>query len=262
MKKPKGDYAIQTVTNALRVLDAFRDAGDYGVTELAKQLGLHKNNVFRLLATLEQHGYIEQSERNERYRLGARSLELGQAFLRSRSLLRQARPALEALSRDTGETAHLGLLRQFEVVFVDGAVHEQLVGTALRIGRRLPLHCTAAGKVLLGASPDGVREAYDRQVVGEAGLEACTPSTIVDPHKLFEHLQGVAVQGFATDVEECARGLSCAAAPVFDSSGQVVAALSVSAPSFRVSEDELLRDLVPAVCSSAEALSRELGYAA
>ena len=74
MRKPKSDYAIQTVVNAMRVLEAFRDEEELGVTEISRRLGLHKNNVFRLLATLEQQGYIEQSSDNERYRLGGRSL--------------------------------------------------------------------------------------------------------------------------------------------------------------------------------------------
>ena len=91
MKKPKGDYAIQTVVNAMRLLEAFRDEEELGVTELSRRLSLHKNNVFRLLATLEQQGYIEQSAASDRYRLGVESLELGQAFLRGRTLLRRAR---------------------------------------------------------------------------------------------------------------------------------------------------------------------------
>jgi DNA-binding MarR family transcriptional regulator len=87
MKKPKGEYAIQTVVNAMRLLEAFRDEEELGVTELSRRLSLHKNNVFRLLATLEQQGYIEQSTASDRYRLGVESLELGQAFLRGRTLL-------------------------------------------------------------------------------------------------------------------------------------------------------------------------------
>ena len=100
MKKPKGDYAIQTVVNAMRLLEAFRDEEELGVTELAQLLSLHKNNVFRLLATLEAQGYIEQSTTSDRYRLGVETLELGQSFLRGRTLLRAARRILEALASE------------------------------------------------------------------------------------------------------------------------------------------------------------------
>jgi DNA-binding IclR family transcriptional regulator len=262
MKKPKGEYAIQTVINAMRLLESFRDEEELGVTAIARRLALHKNNVFRLLATLEQQGYIEQNERTERYRLGIRSLELGRAFARSRNLLRRARPVLEDLAASSRESSHLALLRDFEVVHVDGEQSDQLVATGLRVGRRLPSHCTALGKVLLACSPEEVRQQYDQTVVAAHGLEKRTATTIVDPHKLFEHLRTVAVSGFALDVEECETGLSCAAAPVFDADGALVAALSVSGPSFRLTEERLHEEMVPLVVAAAERLSRDLGFGA
>jgi DNA-binding IclR family transcriptional regulator len=262
MKKPKGEYAIQTVVNAMRLLEAFRDEEEFGVTELSHLLDLHKNNVFRLLATLEAQGYIEQSTVSDRYRLGVRALELGQAFLRGRTLLKRARPILTALANELKESAHLATLRGFEVVHLDGAQGEQLVLTKLRVGERLPAHCTALGKVLIGCAAENVREAYDRTLVAGAGLGARTASTIVDRDKLFEHLRMVAGAGFALDLEECEPGLCCAAAPVYDVSGRMLAALSVSGPAFRLGEEHLLRCVVPAVTGAAEALSRELGFTA
>jgi IclR family KDG regulon transcriptional repressor len=262
MKKPKADYAIQTVINAMRLLESFRDEEELGVTEISRRLGLHKNNVFRLLATLEQQGYIEQCRENDRYRLGVRSLELGQAFARSRTLLRMARAVLEDLAQRCQESVHLGVMRDFEVIHVDGAQSDHLVLTGLRIGRRLPVHATALGKVLLGCSPEEVRQSYDRSIVAGRALEQRTPSTITDPHKFFEHIRTVAVGGFALDLEECEVGLCCAAAPVFDGDGEVVAAVSVSGPAFRCGEARLLDEIVPRVTGAAEELSRHLGYAA
>ncbi|MCH2169906.1 IclR family transcriptional regulator [Myxococcota bacterium] len=260
-KKPKAEYAIQTVDNALRVLDAFREADDYGVTELSNRLGLHKNNVFRLLATLEEAGYVEQITPSDRYRLGVRSLELGRAFARSRTLHRVARPILQNLVVETGESAHLTLMRDFEVVCIDGMASSQAITTGSWVGRRLPVHSTAAGKVLLGGSSESVREEFDRTVVAGAGLAAHTPTTIVDPHKFFEHIRGVAVAGFALEIEESALGLSGAAAPVIGPEGSVVAALSVAGPLFRLSEDHLIREVAPAVVAAADSISRELGAA-
>jgi DNA-binding IclR family transcriptional regulator len=261
MRKAKGEYSIQTVVNAMRLLEAFRDAEELGVTELSHRLGLHKNNVFRLLATLEQQGYIEQSPDTERYRLGVASMELGQAFGRSRTLLRRVRRVLEDLALRSQESAHVGLMRDFEVVHVAGEQVERLVATSLRVGRRLPVHCTALGKVLLGCSPEDVRQAYDRSIASRGGLVQRTPRTIVDGHKFFEELRTVAVRGFALDVGECEEGLCCAAAPVFDADGQVVAALSVSGPGFRLGEERLLDEVTPMVVEAAERLSRDLGFA-
>ncbi len=260
MKRSKGEYAIQTVSNALALLEAFASEEELGVTELALRLDLHKNNVFRLLATLEQSGYVEQCSRSERYRLGARCLEIGQSFARNRSLLRQARPVLEELARESGESAHLGVLRDFEVVHLDGEPSERLVHTRLRVGRRLPSHCTALGKVLIGCAPKGLQESFDRQVAASGNLEARTLTTITDPSKLLEHLRTVGSQGYATDLEECEEGVACAAAPVFDGSGRIAAALSVSGPSFRLEPERLLRRTVPLVVALADRLSSGLGY--
>ena len=132
--------------------------------------------------------------------------------------------------------------------------------TPSRVGTRLPVHCTALGKVLIGCCPEGQREAYDRTVAENGALTRRTKKTIVDPDKFFEHIRTVAGQGFATDLDECEVGLGCAAAPVYDSTGRVTAALSLSAPTVRLPEDELIRAVLPEVTAAAERLSRELGY--
>ena len=260
MRKSKDEYSIQTVVNAIRVLDQFRDDVELGVTELSRRLELHKNNVFRLLATLEQQGYIEQCRDTELYRLGVRTLELGQSFARSRGLLGRARPILEELCRETRESAHLGVLRDWEVVHLGGERTERAVMGSLRVGRRLPLHATALGKVLLGCGSEASRQAFDTEIATGRGLERLTENTITDPHKLFEHLRAVAVCGHALDLGECEEGLSCAAVPVLDGDGNVVAGLSVSGPSFRLDEDRLLREIVPRLTRASERLSRGLGH--
>ena len=259
MTKPKSDYSIQTVSNALRLLEAFREEDEIGVSELARRLDLHKNNVFRLLATLEERGYIEQSPESDRYRLGTRCLELSHAFSHGHSVLRRARPVLEGLAVRLNETVHLGVLREYEVVHLDGEQPRQLVLTSSRIGERLPAHCTALGKALLGCGAEAVRESFDRDWLSAKDLERRTDATICDRHKFFEHLRSVAGQGFALDLEECEVGLRCAAAPVYDASGHVAAALSTSGPAFRLDEDRLREEVVPVLSAAAERLSRELG---
>ena len=259
-KKPKSDYVILTVINALRLLEEFDRSDELGVTELARQLDLHKNNVFRLLATLEQRGYIEQSADTERYRLGFRCLDLGEAFCRSHELRDWARPVLRDLAAQACETAHLAVMSGYEVVHLDAEVHPQPILTGSRVGVRLPVHATALGKVLLGCASEECRQTYDRTVVAGRPLPRRTQETIVDPLKFFEHIHSAASQGFAVDVEECEAGLNCAAAPVYDRSGSVVAALSVSGPSFRLGYDQLVDETVLLVTAAAEQLSRYLGH--
>ena len=258
-KRQKSDYAIQTVRNCLRVLAAFGDERELGVTELTRLLDLHKNNVFRLLATLQEEGYVEKNEETDRYRLGIACLELAHAFARNRSLPLMARPVLAELSRATGESAHLGVLAEFEVMHLDSEQGDRLVVTGSRIALRLPAHCTALGKTLLGCGEARQLEAYDQQVVS-AGLRPFTDSTLVDREKLFAHLHMVGAQGYALDLEECEIGLCCAAAPIHDDRGRVVAAISVSGPSFRLEPDILEQRIVPAVVQAAEELSRSLGH--
>jgi DNA-binding IclR family transcriptional regulator len=257
--KPKSEYAIQTVQNALRLLEAFDHEVELGVSELSRRLELHKNNVFRLLATLEQSGYIEQSSDSDRYRLGVRCLELGRAYERGHDLLRNARRVLQTVSAELAETTHIAVLKDFEVVHLDGEQPSRMMFCARRTGMRLPAHCTALGKVLLAASGDEILEQFDREYVSRGALVAYGERTIVDRDKLFEHLRSVAVQGFALDLEEYESGLCCAAAPVYDGVGQLKAAVSVSGPSCRLTEKRILDEIVPAVTEAAQGLGRGLG---
>jgi DNA-binding IclR family transcriptional regulator len=263
MRRSKSSYVIQAVANGLRLLEEFGGPdAELGVTELSNRVGLHKNNVFRLLATLEQQGYVEQCPQTERYRLGRACLTLGQAFLETRSLSRFARPLLARLAEETRESAHLGVLAGYEVVHLDGEQPDQLVATKLRTGQRLAAHCTALGKVLLAGKSASALAQLDKDRVRAGKLVPYTPATIVDRDKFFEHLRTVSSQGWAVDLEECAPGLCCVAAPVHDASGAVIAALSVSAPVFRVSEARIHDEVMPRVIAAAHELSRRMGWVA
>jgi DNA-binding IclR family transcriptional regulator len=259
MQRAKSEYAIQTVSNALRVLETFEKDEILGVTELAKRLHLHKNNVFRILATLEEKGWVEQCADTERYRLGAACVRLGHAFGRARSLSRYGRVALDTLSRKTQETAHLAVLRGYDVVMLDGVQAPGPLVTGLHLGGRLSTHCTAVGKVLVACGDPELLDRFDREVAARGKLRKSTEHSITDRDKLLEHLQQVRVQGFATDLEECACGVVCAAAPVFDATSQIAASIAVSAPSLRADQAHLERELVPQVVAAATRLSQQLG---
>jgi IclR family KDG regulon transcriptional repressor len=261
MSKPKSDYSIQTVSNALRLLEVFYEEPELGVSELSRRLGLPKNNVFRLLATLELGGYVEQSRVNDEYRLGVRCLELGRAYARSHTLVERARPFLTDLVAELGETAHLGILRDFQVVHLDGVQPKRLLVTSSRVGQRLSVHCSALGKVLIGCADPALRQAYHESVLA-SGLEAVTPETVVDATKLSDQLRMVGGQGYALDFGECEVGLNCAAAPVYGDAGDVVAALSVSGPAFRLTEDTLHDSVLPGLTAAARRLSESLGFRA
>src|SRR5689334_21326541 len=128
IRRDKTNYIIQSVAHSLDVLEQFfGEADELGVTELSKRLKLHKNNVFRLLATLEARGYIEQNKATENYRLGVRCLRLGQRFVSQLGLLRQARPVMRALAQGSRETAIIAVVRNGAIVPLDAVETEQAV---------------------------------------------------------------------------------------------------------------------------------------
>ncbi len=253
MRKDRNAYTVRAVVNALRLLEALADdeAGS-GVTDLSRSLGLPKNNVFRLLATLEVNGYAERSPVSGNYRIGARALSLGDSVRGLRRLPEFARPVLEDLASALGETAHLAVGLGSEVLAIEAREPDRSVRAATRIGKPRPAHSTALGKVCLAFSPEPSPLHPE--------IPARTPRTIVDPDKFREHLRAVVSEGFALDREETETGVVCAAAPVFDAAGQVVAALSVTAPAFRFDEHGLLQRAVPGVVLAAESLSAQLGH--
>lgn len=256
-RKEKAEYVIQSVDHALDILEAF-DYGheELGVTELSHRLDLHKNNVFRLLATLETRGYIEQDQKTGNYRLGIKVFEVANVFLHHLGLRRQARPVLEELVRDCNETAYLAVLDGTAAIYV--LMHEtsHMVRVIPRLGHRLPAHCTASGKVQLAF------ESQDRlvELFGDLPLRQQTPNTITTFEKLREHLAEVARAGFAVDNEELEEGVRCVAAPVRDYSHRVVAGVGLSGPVSRFAMDRIQNELVPLVKQAGVKLSQRLGF--
>jgi IclR family KDG regulon transcriptional repressor len=257
-KKEKSEYMIQAVSHALDLLEQFHsnDVDELGVTELSKRLKLHKNNVFRLLATLEFRGYIEQNKVTENYRLGLKSLELGQTFIKKMGLLHQAKPVLESLVEECNETAYVAIFKEGYIVYLDVVETHLTVRVVSRVGTRLPAHCTAAGKVHLAFMSDEELNS----TLNEKELKAYTPHTITNMEVLKKELQKVAVQGYAFDNEELDLGVRCIAAPIRDYTRRIVGALSISGPSTRFTDQRLEQELTPLVVRAAEDLSTRLGF--
>ncbi len=256
-RKEKSEYVVQSVDRALDILEAFNyNEEELGVTELSHKLNLHKNNVFRLLATLETRGYIEQDKKTGNYRLGIKIFEVANVFLHHLGLRRQARPILEELVGKCNETAYLAVTDGMDVVYV--LMHEtsHTVRVIPRLGHRLPAYCTASGKVQLAF------ESQDRllQLLKDRPLRKLTKNTIADLDLLREHLGEVAGQGYAVDNEELEDGVCCVAAPVRDYSHRVVAGVGLSGPVSRFSLERIRNDLVPLVKEAGVKISQRLGF--
>ena len=246
---------IQSVSRAVSVLQALADSeGELGVTELGRRLGVHKATASRLVATLAEHRLVERNPMTDKYRLGFGLIHLAGSAMAGMDLAREARPVLEDLAERTRETVNLALLQGDQVVNIDQISAPHLVVNVNWVGKQNPMHCTSTGKVLLAfLSPD------DRRRLLSKPLPRLTPRTITERATLEKQLQRVREDGYAFTLEELEVGLNAVAAPVRDSRGEVIAAVSVSGPSYRVSPQRL-SELGEMTHEAAEAISRRMGF--
>ena len=247
---------IKSVANAFEVLDYLEECGaEAGVVEIAQVLGVHKSTASRLLATMESRGYVDRNAQTGKYSLGIRLVALSRAKLDQIDLRGHARHFLEELVSRTGETAHLAILDNGAIVYVDKVDTPQTLMMRSQIGYRIAAHCTALGKAILAELPDAILES----VLDKQSFYRFTPNTITDPVALKEHLNRVRETGFALDDEEHEEGIRCVAAPVKDVSGRTIAAISVSGPTMRISRQRA-EEMGRVVQGAARRLSESLGY--
>ena len=255
--RDQSHYTIHIVIDALDILERFRgEGGEQGIAEISHALEISKNSATRLLATLERRGYVERNPLTDRYQLGLKVLELRQSYLRQGGLLTRARPLLEGLMAESGETVYLALLKKAHIVYAAAVESNQPVRVVSRVGTRLPAYCTASGKVHLAHLPNAVLD----KLYPDNDLQRFTPQTLATKQALLNELQAVAEQGYAVDNEEYDREVRCMAVPVFDHTGNVAAAMSLSGPSFRLPETRVYDELVPLMLKLSAELSRQLGY--
>lgn len=213
----------------VQVLDLLGGAPDgLGVSEVARELGVHRSTMSRLLQTLADSRLVERDVTSRRYRLGARIVGLAAAAVSRLPVVSQARPELERLSFLTAETVNLAILDGFHVVYVDQVTPVQTVVMASWVGRRSPVHASSSGKVLMAFGEPKASKALLRR-----RLEPLTERTITDPARLRSLLEAVRSRGYASSSGELEEHLVSVAAPVLVD-GTAVAAVSVSGPEYRL----------------------------
>ena len=247
---------LQSVERAIAILKSFGlERPERGVSELGRELGLHKSTVSRLMRTLEHGGLLSRSPETERYRLGVDLIGLAAQVVSYMDVREVALPFLRELAEVCQDTVNLSALDAGQVVnLVQFVSHARRIKNVGRVGRRMPPHCTAAGKVLLAHLPQAER---DRVLRGR--LERFTPLTITDPDELRQELARVREHKYATVCEELEEGLNVVAVPVHDHTGQVVASISVAGPAYRVTP-ELFPELAARLLDTAEKISKQLGH--
>ncbi|XXD11482.1 IclR family transcriptional regulator [Klebsiella sp. R445] len=249
---------IQSVERALTILDLFNEqATELKITDISKQMGLSKSTLHSLLKTLQLHGYIDQNPENGKYRLGMKLVERGNFVVGTIDIRQKAKSWLTELSQHTGQTTHLGILDGREGVYIE-KIEGKLAAIAYsRIGRRLPIHATAIGKVLVA----WLSEAERQPLLEGYQYTAFTPATITSREALLAALAQTRANGYALDSEENEQGVRCVAVPVWNHESRVIAALSLSTLTSRVDDDELAR-FRALLETAGRQLSVALGYPA
>jgi DNA-binding IclR family transcriptional regulator len=247
-------YKVQVLDRSIAVLEIVAASDkDLAPVEIARQLRLHKSTLHRLLAVLERHRLIRKGSEGT-YGLGTRLIELGDRAVTRLNLSERSQPFLRDLVDQTGESAHVTILSDTEMLSVAHGEGRWKLQSLTRTGQRTQIHCTAAGKAVLAFLPK--KECDD--VIARLSFRRYTPRTILKPAALKMELARVRSVGFAIDDEEFEEGLRCVGAPIFDHRG-VVASISIAAPVFRLKKDRL-SEVARTVMATSHGLSADLGY--
>jgi DNA-binding IclR family transcriptional regulator len=245
---------VQSVDRALSILEYLAEHGSCGVTEIAKSLAVHKSTAFRLVVALENRQLVEQVEERGKYRLGFGLIRLAGATSAQLDLTRLGRPVCARLAGELGETVNIAVIDSRSAVNVTQEHGDTMVATRDWTGKRTPLHATSSGKVLLAwAAGDAVG------TLSRTDLVRYTERTITDSPALRAEVDQVRSRGWAHCREELEIGLNSVAAPIFSADGDLAAAVSVSGPSYRLTEG-MLPDVAHRLLAGAGEISSRMGF--
>ncbi len=248
-------YKVDAAAKALELLSvfSFREPR-LSLAELATRTGIPRATAFRLLSTLEQSGFLDKV--HGAFQPGIKCFVLGNIVAGGLDLRETARPHLVALREATRETTQIAILDHWQVVYLERMLSSLSVGyMRSRAGAILPAYCTGLGKTLLAFRP----EADVRAWAATQKFAALTPRTITSAKRLLNDLAGIRERGYGLDEEEREKGVTCVAAPIFNHTGDVVAAISVAGPTERMPRDLVGSDVAAAVVAAARAISIDLG---
>ena len=253
MSKP--NYDVPAVRKAIRLFEVLSAARNpMGLSEIARAIDANKNMTFRLLTTLQDEGWVGAVQPGPQYRMTLAPFEVASRTVGQMTLKTAAAGPMRELWDEIGESLYLGILHEDTVLYIEHLDSRQDVRIAGAIGGRYPLHCAAAGKVLLAQAGDGL---LNKLVA--AGLERFTENTRCDPDDLRAELASVRERGWALDNEEYGRGILCFAAPISDHAGKVVGSVGTSVTTLAYTKERLVDELGPKVLTTARLISQNMG---
>jgi IclR family acetate operon transcriptional repressor len=250
----KGSGQVQSLDRALSILERLAEADGMTLTDLAQSVGLAPSTTHRLLTTLQQRRFADFDEDYSVWVIGVGAFNVGNAFLRNRRIVTLGRPVMRRLMEDVGETVNLAVEDKDELVYVTQFESHAPMRAFFRPGRRAPMHASAIGKAMLAESDDDFLTEY----LHRKGMPRFTDKTIVDPARLRAELAQVRERGWAVDDEEHTVGMRCVAATIHNEHGEVIAGVSLSGPSVRVTETRL-GELGARVVHAANQITEQIG---
>ncbi len=240
--RDKDSYNIRSVENALLLLEALADEDSMSsLAQLSNRLDMTKASLFRLIATFENHGYIERSQRPGEYQLGLAAFEVSQKLLSKMTLLKKARPVMAQLVRQCNETVYLVIQRNREVLFLEMADNDQKVKVVPLAGQRFALENCASGKVFLA-------------------LDQKNEKLVIEHPQLATEIANCRKQRYCIDHDGVGEGSTCIAIPLFSANESLAGCLALVAPSFRTDENRIDKELLPALKGAGEMISAQLGH--
>jgi len=254
-KQSKANQSVEKVLQIIEIMAENREA--MRLQQIAQQSNLPASTALRLVNTLLIHGYVVQNPSNLRYSLSMKFLHIG-GLVGSRFNIRDfIRTYLEELSEKCQESSCLAIEEDMQTVYIDVVDGpDTILKTTQRIGKRAPMHCTGVGKLFLTNFSDEDLVKY----ADLFGLPSFTTYTIDTKEKLIEEIHKVAAQGYATDDQECELGAKCIAAPIINSSGKIIAAISITGPAYRMTTEKIV-SIMPVLTNIAKTISDQLAYA-
>lgn len=221
---------VQSLDRALTILRAVSEANGLSLTDLAARTEQSVPTVFRVLTTLQSHGFVEIEEPGQLWHVGGGAFRIGSGFLRRTKIIDRARQPMDRLMRMTGETANLGVEHRDQVLFLAQIETHEAIRAFFPPGTLGAMHVSGIGKALLAWLP----LARVARIIDERGLARFTAQSHTDLASLSADLIETRARGYAVDDQERAEGMRCVAAPIFNAYGEPVAGLSISGPTFRI----------------------------
>lgn len=246
----------QSVTKALSIINLLAAAeGSLSLKEISKRLDLTPSTAHHIITSLKMEKFVEQEKGSRKYRLGIRCYEIGLSDNYYKVLAEKAKPALESLARESGESANLAILVEGQITYIaqEQSTEKQIMKTFVTLGQRSPVHCTGVGKVLISELP----EDEIKKIINTHGLKKFTASTITSADDLLKELEIVKQQNYAIDNEEREEGVFCVAVPLINSAGKTIASISLSGPIHRMQKKNP-GSIVNSLTNHASEISRTL----